>query len=126
LTEIKDKLVLLSLLDVSYHKKLIYIISWLFDNLNTKRGEKLVLTSGYRMNDSGVHGQIPCRGIDIRSRVFADPVALVQKINEVWIYDPARPGLMVAKLHDTGQGMHIHLQAHNNTTLRFDKEETWK
>ncbi|GAG88238.1 unnamed protein product, partial [marine sediment metagenome] len=35
--------------------------------------------------------------------------------NAHWIYDPERLEKKCAKFHNTGQGVHIHLQVHRNT-----------
>ena len=118
---IKDWKVLKGMLVVAYHPKMIALAMWV-----AVRYSKLVLTSAYRMGDSGVHGQIPCRGIDIRSWHYNDPQVVVDDINVHWRYDPyKRPEMMCAIYHDTGSGKHIHLQVHDNTQyLRDDMPES--
>ena len=90
------------LIDIIMHLELLY-------------PNRVVITCGHRPGDPGVHGTVPCRGIDIRSRVFSKPHKVVQGINERWQYDPDRPEKQVAILHDVGSGEHIHLQTHPNT-----------
>ena len=75
-------------------------------------------TSLYRMDDDGVHGVLPLRGVDLRMRSQAIGEIIVQEINLNWIYDPARPAFKCAKLHGKGSNLHIHLQTHHNTTKR--------
>jgi len=111
---IKDRSVLFSLLSSEYHETLIGILMWL-------AGEypgRIVLTCGYRPGDKGVHGTKPCRGIDIRSRIFKRPDRVANYINMAWQYDPERPNKKVAIFHDAGSGNHIHLQCHANTKRR--------
>ena len=59
---IKDWKVLKGIMIVAYHPKMIALAMWVAVHYS-----KLVFTSAYRMGDNGVHGQIPCRGLDIRS-----------------------------------------------------------
>ena len=110
--QIKDTGVLANLLLVPYHPILIDILTWIFDKYQTN-----VITCGYRRNDAGVHGQLPCRGIDLRSSTYSAPRAVADDINSTWDYDPARPDMKVAMLHDVGQGMHIHLQVSDSTVF---------
>ena len=108
--EIKNENVLNSLLCVEYHPTLILLAKW------TTRFPDVVFTSGYRRGDDGVHGQIPCRGLDIRSCVYEQYAEMiVDNINKHFIYDPERPRFKCAILHDMGKGIHIHLQVHDNT-----------
>lgn len=109
--QIKDHKVLDEVLKAEYHPKLRELLTWF-----CCRYSSCVMTSGYRKGDPGVHGTKPCRGADMRSRVFEDPEGVVADINAHWTYDPERPDYKCAVLHDTGSGKHIHLQAHNNTT----------
>ncbi len=113
--QIKDYRVLRSLLEVPYHPTLIALILWI-----TARYSETLFTSGYRKGDKGVHGQVPCRGTDIRSRVYDNPQAVVDDINAHWKYDPKRVNMRCALLHSVGKGLHIHLQVHPNTTIKGD------
>ena len=108
---LKDKSVLYSLLEVEYDKTLIDIISWLAGEYP----EQVVVTCGYRYGDKGVHGTLPCRGIDIRSWTFKSPDRVANYVNYEWEYDSERPEKSVAVFHDTGSGLHIHLQSHPKT-----------
>ena len=76
-------------------------------------------TSLYRMDGEGVHSVLPLRGIDLRMRNQLIGETIIQVINCNWIYDPARPSMMCAILHGKGANLHIHNQAHRNTTKRI-------
>jgi len=93
-------------------RKLRRMATWAED----QTGLEFTLTSQFRINDPGVHGQLPLRGIDWRMRNKAVGNAIVDLINAEWKYDSSRPHLRCAKLHNTGQGLHIHLQVHQKTT----------
>jgi len=108
--EIKDISVVESLLTYEYHRKLVILVSWIIKGYG-----RLIFTSGFRLNDPGVHGQIPCRGIDIRSYVYKKPEELITEVNKHWIYDKSRPEKVCALLHDVGLGRHIHLQVSDKT-----------
>ena len=112
---IKDSLVLVSLFQVKYDTTLVNILT----ELDIKYPDHVVITCGYRKGDKGVHGSIPCRGVDIRSWVFKNPVSVCNYINSNWEYDFNRPEKFVALLHTAGSGTHIHLQTHPNTRRRL-------
>lgn len=73
------------------------------------------ITSIYRIDDPGVHGSLPCRGIDIRCRDQIFGAKMVSRINELWKYDPDRQSMKVAIAHGEGSNYHIHLQVHPNS-----------
>ena len=98
-------LVLKNLMAVEYDEQLINLALWVSHRL-----DKFCITSAYRLNDPGVHGTIPCRGLDIRSFLYKDPDDICRDINEHWIYDASRPSIKCALYHDVGKGPHIHLQ----------------
>lgn len=77
-----------------------------------------VITSLYRIDDPGVHGTLPLRGIDERCHLKSVGEAIAGYINARWIYDPTRPKKKVCICHNTGAGLHIHYQVHANTTRR--------
>lgn len=110
---VKTHRVLIAMLEGSYHKTLVELIIWFL-----ARYSDTCITSAFRDGDPGVHGTVPCRGMDVRSRNFENPQAVVDDINSHWVYDPGRPEKMCAIYHDVGLGPHIHLQVHNNTNLR--------
>ena len=117
--KIKNSLVLRELLISRYHPILIELILWVL-----QRYDGIVITSGYRDGDKGVHGTESCRGIDIRSwglkkKDGSDTNAgvLCTEINTTWKYDPKRPDKLCAVYHNSGSGLHIHLQVHKNTTM---------
>ena len=62
----------------------------------------------------------PHRAIDFRiSHVpFQTAQRATDRINEIFIYDPERPAMQVALLHDAGSGNHLHVQVHANTSRR--------
>lgn len=82
-------------------------------------GKTPMVTSAFRDDDVGVHGQKPCRGIDLRSRDLrrTQAIAITDEINQKWIYDQSRPDLKVIVFHDTGRGPHFHIQSHPRTKL---------
>jgi len=100
-------------LEVSVMPVLINIVSWIYN----EHDKKIVITSGFRMGDMGVHGQRPLRGLDIRSRIYSDPNRLCQMVNDRWEYDWVRPEMKCAILH--GKDVHIHLQVHPRTRLKI-------
>lgn len=107
-----NNLILARMLAQAYHSTLVELFVWVTCMLH-----EVVVTNAYRPGDPGVHGQ--CRALDIRSWIYGNPQAVVDKINSEWVYDSSRPEMKVAILHDVGSGMHIHLQAHD-ATKRLD------
>ena len=79
---------------------------------------EFTITSLYRINDNGVHGTLPLRGIDLRCRESDFGKLIEDYVNNKWIYDPDRPDMKCCIFHDIGQGAHIHLQVHNKTRKR--------
>lgn len=75
------------------------------------------ITSLYRIGDNGVHGTLPLRAIDLRYNRKSKKIE--KYLNNNWIYDSERPGLNVAWVHDSGQGIHTHLQVHPRT-VRYE------
>jgi len=63
----------------------------------------LVVTSAHRPGDKGVHGCLPTRGLDIRSRGY-DEKEICAIVNRRWAYDPGRPNMKCAIFHDVGMG----------------------
>ncbi len=110
--EVKDNGVLEQLLHVSYADTLIDIVKWIHREYGL-----IVITCGYREDDMGVHGSIPCRGMDLRERCYSDPDMVAERVNDAWQYDPDRPDLQCAVLHGKGMNRHIHLQVHPNTEI---------
>lgn len=111
----KDLKVLRGMFTVAWHPFLIALFLWLV--VRYSKG-KILLTSAYRKGDAGVHGQVPLRGIDLRSyRIFPNPEEICEDINAHWTYDSNRPEMKVAMYHNAGSGFHIHLQVHPNTVF---------
>ena len=90
------------------HRRMWEVLIWMVEN-----GYKITITSMYRPGDPGVHGQKPCRGVDIRSHYFHLPEAVVYAINRAWDYGDGKH--KVAIYHDVGRGPHIHLQVRDET-----------
>ena len=91
--------------------KLRKLLTW----LEKDTGLTFTTTSQYRINDKGVHGQMPLRGWDLRMRNKVIGKCIVRVINTKWSYDPARPKMKCAILHGEGSNLHIHLQVHPKT-----------
>lgn len=116
---VKDETVLRELMAAPFDPRLFDVVSHLL-----ACSGRMVITSGYRKGDRGVHGTIPCRGLDVRSRIYADRAeAIAAAINRKFVYDPQRPHLKVAVLHGKGKNRHLHLQVHPATTLRAAGEK---
>jgi len=96
------------------HKTLRTMCCW----LELETGLEFTDTSIFRMDDDGVHGTLPVRGIDLRMRNYIVGKVIESEINSSWEYDPNRPGKKCAKLHGEGSHMHLHLQVHPNTKRR--------
>lgn len=72
---------------------------------------------------SGVHvAGPPYRATDVRVSNLDAPQTMADVlgdyVNAKYIYDPARPALLVAVTSPHGTGPHIHLQVHPATALR--------
>ncbi len=93
---------------------LIDITEWIYK----EHDQNIVITSTFRRGDPGVHGQVPLRGIDLRSRIYSDPGRLCRLVNDRWEYDRKRPEKVCALLHGLGLNEHVHLQVHPRTSLR--------
>jgi len=112
--QIKDKASLFPLLEALYHPKMVEVVDWY---LKKFRGVQFVITSTFRRGDPGVHGTIPCRGLDLRCRHLPLSVQwqIETELNKNWSYDPERPAKRICKRHDSGRGIHFHLKVHDNT-----------
>lgn len=119
--KIKDSSVLYSLLRVPFDETLISVLVWLDDQYPGR----VVITSGYRSGNS-IHGTIPCRAVDLRSWIFKDPELRANYINHMWEYDHKRPDKKVCVYHDSGRGLHFHIQVHPNTKYKGGKNESYK
>ena len=81
-------------------------------------GLEITITSLLRIDDKGVHGQLPLRGIDFRMKNMELGKLIENKLNEKWVYDPSRPNKKVAVFHDVGKGIHLHVQSHPTTVRK--------
>jgi len=93
--------------------KLVEVVEDLFRGFG-----EMVITSTLRPGDKGVHGTVPVRGIDLRCRNISFGRLVETFINSRWVYDPRRESLAVCICHDTGRGLHLHLQVHPETRRR--------
>jgi len=93
------------------HPHLRAVLRW----IESRFGFLLIVTSIFRIGDPGVHGTLPVRGIDLRCRIPSLGELITDITNRHWKYDPDRPEMTVAKCHDTGRGLHLHIQVHPNT-----------
>ena len=111
--EIKNPEVLDSLLGWLYHHKLRKLMLW------TAKRFRIFITEGHRekRHPNDLHGTLPIRAIDIRTRIYSDPQKIADEINENWIYDPKRPHMKCAVYGDQNHLDHIHLQVHPTTTF---------
>ena len=100
---------------VPWSPKLLDLYCWLDATFGTPLITSTWRSAKIHKNDSGIHMTSPLRAFDIRSKNYPYPRGMVDTINRRWLYDPVRPEYQVAKLHDTGQGWHIHIQVHKNT-----------
>ena len=108
--------ILKSLMLGSYDPKLVALAIWC-----ATRWSEFHITSASREGDKGVHGTVPCRGLDARSRNFSAPEAMAEDANRHWVYDPQRPKFKCVLYHKTPNGAwHLHLQVHPKTKYLGD------
>lgn len=81
-------------------------------------GVEFTVTSLYRIDDNGVHGQLPLRGIDLSCHDRDLGESVENYVNSIYQYDPNRLSKKCCMYHDAGSGHHIHLQVHQNTALK--------
>lgn len=79
---VKSITVMRELIVVPWHPMLKEVFFWTCDQWPGQ----IVVTSGHREGDKGVHGQTPFRGTDLRSREFKNPRDVEYKINQEWDY----------------------------------------
>ena len=89
---------------------LVTIAAWASDRFHL-----FIVTSAYRPGDSGVHGTMPVRGLDLRCSDDYTGKKVEAAVNMRWGYDDERPAMNVCIYHDVGKGKHIHLQVSRNT-----------
>ena len=87
------------------------LVVWIED----KTGMEFTGTSLYRIGDTGVHGTLPVRGVDLRCRDASLGKNIEALVNGEWVYDPKRASKKCAYLHGKGSNLHLHLQVHPNT-----------
>ncbi len=80
---------------------------------------EFTITSLYRIDDDGVHGTLPVRGLDWRCHSESFGLFVVEYINKRWQYDPSRPHKVVCMFHRTSSGgYHLHIQVCAKTIAR--------
>jgi hypothetical protein len=113
---IKDINVLRGLMERRFSPLLITIV------LEIAKEFGIFFTESYRKkrHRNDLHGTIPVRAIDIRSWIYPDKFAydIMSWINRRWIYDPDRPKMVVAMIHNSGKGIHFHIQICSKTIIR--------
>lgn len=93
-----------------YHPVLRELLLWIAD----ETGLDFTITSEHR-DDGGIHDTIPLRSVDLRCKQITIGWSIDDYINAHWKYDPQRPQMKCSIFHDTGQGLHLHIQVHPNT-----------
>ena len=83
--------------------------------IEKETGYEFTATSLYRIADTGVHGALPLRGLDLRCRSNEIGLAVEAFINRSWKYDPKRDWIRCCLIHGEGSNLHLHLQVHPNT-----------
>jgi len=92
---VKSVTVMQELIVVPWHPKLKKVVFW---TMKTWPGQ-ITFTSGFRVDDDGVHGQDPLRGTDLRSLTFKDPRGVEHAINKEWDY--GKPPYQVCLYHQS-------------------------
>lgn len=112
--KIKDSSVLDGLLRKKAHDSLVEIIEWIAETYG------ITITEFYRekRHNNDLHGTIPVRAADLRFWCYeSDKFAyeIMNAINSRWQYDHYRKHKVVAKIHNSGMGIHFHIQVHERT-----------
>ena len=94
------------------------ILREMIRSVEDETGFEFTITSLYRLNDTGNHGTLPLRAMDLRCRSMAYGAAIEEWVNNHWLYDLDRDHLQCCMIHDSGQGLHFHFQVHPNTVRR--------
>ncbi len=76
---------------------------------------EFTITSLYRIGDSGVHGVLPLRAIDLRCHDRHLGMLVKDFVNNHWSYDPNREQMGCAVFGDQNHLDNVHLQVHPNT-----------
>ena len=114
--ELKDSYVLRGLMENKFDHVLIDIQCYVADKYG------FLMTESFRekRHPGDVHGTDPCRGNDLRYRIYKQKLAynIMDDINNKWEYDYKRPKKMCAVIHGEGGNKHFHIQVHPNTKER--------
>jgi len=114
---LKDVTVLQGLMERNFAPLLVIIICKVAETFG------FVLTESWRekKHRNDLHGTLPVRAVDLRFWCYENDqkaYEIMHWINKRWVYDPKRPEIDVAIIHDSGQGIHFHLQCSPNTISR--------
>jgi hypothetical protein len=114
--EIKSPVVLKGLMGKRFSPMLIEIIS----DLASLHGVMITESFREKRHDNDLHGVDPVRAVDVRTWCYPEyeKNSMFQRVNDLWFYDPERPWLLVAVVHDSGAGLHAHIQVHPRTVRR--------
>ena len=115
--KIKDSSVLKGLMAHKFHHKLVPLIAYISDKYG------LMMTESYRKkrHRNDLHGTDPVRACDLRFRYYKSQklaYEISDDINNKWVYDSNRPDMMCCIVHDSGEGIHFHIQVHPKTLKR--------
>lgn len=117
--QIKNIYVLESILSHSFHPKLTAIIIWTRHQLKELgENDDLIITEGFRRSKHRNDLHPLGRAADLRSWIYKNPRLICNHINKHWAYDPSRPTYKVCVYHDSGKGIHFHIQVHPLTVKR--------
>lgn len=113
---VKNSTVLHGMLTYYFHPMLCNIIDFIV------RYYGIVFTESYRpqRHPNDLHGTHPVRAVDLRQWCYPTGVAekIRDDVNSEWIYDPTRQNKKVAIIHDSGEGIHFHIQVHPRTVRK--------
>ncbi len=114
---IKDIDVLRGLMERNYHPILINIICAVAKEFG------IMITESYRekRHSNDLHGVLPVQANDLRTWCYPNNKAhnIEKWINNKWEYDSRWPEMKVARIHDSGKGVHFHIQCHHRTRRRL-------
>lgn len=95
---IKSNTVFFELVIHAWHPVLLELITWMEKHYSGR----VLITSGFRLDDGGIHETVPLRAVDLRSTSFHsyNPVYVAEEINDRWDYGKGR--IKVCVFHRRG------------------------
>ena len=109
----KNTAVLRNFAERNYSPILLNIIDWIANTYG------ILITETYRpkKHRNDLHGTLPVRAIDLRSWDYLEgwDAEICAEINNIWSYDDSRKNMKVCIWHNSGFGIHFHIQVHPNT-----------